>query len=321
MELVLALVAAVQYWWGGVYVVVTDSGFTMAKTARALLAKGCHALGAIKVPFGGIPPQITLGKSAANKRSVGKMSGARSVDSVLGVQNWNDNGAVCILTTYHWLGNGANGRFVGKDIRTTDRRRRTSSMQWTKAPVAVPGAIADYSKYMSGVDKNDRLRSEYTTRRECKRWYMPLFYFALDATISQTVILFRMQSRDCKATGLLELHCELFENLLAAAHALGTGPERPLSTPDDVPVVTPRRKRGKLLDTPLVNHTPVLVWLPRVKGMRVQTYCDLCFRAPGAHRYEANVKCETCNKRFCYNQDRQCFDNHHFHAKSPKAEV
>lgn len=56
-----------------------------------------------------------------------------------------------------------------------------------------------------------KLRSEYNTHRECKRWYMPMFYFVLDATISQTVILFRMQGRDAHSTPLLDLtvNCSL----------------------------------------------------------------------------------------------------------------
>ncbi len=320
-ELVLELVKAVKLQWDHPYVVVTDSGFTMAKTARSLLELSCHSLGAFKVPFGGIPAQITMGNSNANKKLVGKMTCARSVDSVLGVQNWVDRGVVHVLSTYHTLANGTPGYYIGSDIRKTMRNRKDTSMSWADREVEIPGACMDYSKYMSGVDKNDRLRAEFNTQRECKRWYMCIFYFVLDASIAQTAILFRMQSPDHHKVPMLSLRVELVEGLLAAAQALEPHPERPLGDADEVIETPAAAKRPRVLMRTLVNHTAQMQWLPPKTPGSSQLYCDSCFNQPGAHRFEADVTCLACGGRFCYNRKRQCYDQHNFYYRAQVAEV
>ena len=54
-----------------------------------------------------------------------------------------------------------------------------------------PAAIANYSKYMGGVDHSDQLRGYYHVRLKCRKHYKYIFWFLFDLVITNSYILCR----------------------------------------------------------------------------------------------------------------------------------
>jgi hypothetical protein len=59
----------------------------------------------------------------------------------------------------------------------------------TRAPVTCPASVVQYTKRMGGVDRLDHLRGSYSFSRRSRRWWLRIFYFALDCSIVNAHIL------------------------------------------------------------------------------------------------------------------------------------
>ncbi|KAK6168756.1 hypothetical protein SNE40_019940 [Patella caerulea] len=68
-----------------------------------------------------------------------------------------------------------------------NRRQKDGSSR----TVACPKTISEYNKYMGGVDRADQLHMEYPTYRMCRRWWVYIFYFLLDVSISNAFICYK----------------------------------------------------------------------------------------------------------------------------------
>ncbi|XP_064467718.1 piggyBac transposable element-derived protein 4-like isoform X1 [Ornithodoros turicata] len=57
-----------------------------------------------------------------------------------------------------------------------------------KKAVECPAVVKDYSTWMGGVDKFDRIRSAYVTGLRSERWWSRIFYFILDAAVVNSYV-------------------------------------------------------------------------------------------------------------------------------------
>ncbi|KAK7880575.1 hypothetical protein WMY93_032787 [Mugilogobius chulae] len=78
-----------------------------------------------------------------------------------------------------------------------------------------PSLIAAYNKHISGIDLSDMLVHLYKTPAKSRRWYFPLFGYALDLCISNSWLVYK---RDCDL--LMEKPMSLKMFRLAVAHSL-----------------------------------------------------------------------------------------------------
>ena len=147
------------------HVFVTDSGFTSIKVARAVRAKGCDLVGAVKAQFSGIKKDVLLRKSTVTPHGASVF--ARHRDGDLLLQSWNDRGPVNILSTYHKgvVGSNDPASYSVSVESVTRRRKDHDTGTWKEVIVPVPPAVRMYQRYMKGVDHSDQVRVHICTLR------------------------------------------------------------------------------------------------------------------------------------------------------------
>lgn len=97
-------------------------------------------------------------------------------DSTIVVQ-WKDNKTVSVASN-----------FETTEVTNTLRWDRTTR---SRKSVPQPKLIANYNKYMGGVDKMDALVAAYRSRFRKKKWYSPLVLYLLDVSVVNAWILMR----------------------------------------------------------------------------------------------------------------------------------
>lgn len=96
-----------------------------------------------------------------------------------------DNKLVHVLST----------TFEPTEITTVNRKQKNGSKKSVSCPVVIP----QYTKRMEGVDRFDQKRSTYIVGRRSKRWWLRLFYFIIDAAITNSFILYSSITRSGKS--------------------------------------------------------------------------------------------------------------------------
>lgn len=94
---------------------------------------------------------------------------------------WMDTKIVNILSTaYH-----------PKQMVSCKRTQKDGS----KREVPCPLGVVEYTKRMGGVDRFDQKRGTYHVARRSRRWWMRIFYFIIDAAITNAYILYSQRMR------------------------------------------------------------------------------------------------------------------------------
>ena len=103
------------------------------------------------------------------------------------VSKWKDRGkkCVCVVSTMH--------NPLEKDHVLRENKKGE------KETVICPVAIRDYNRYMGGVDYFDQLHSAYSISWKSRRWWMRIFYYAVDACIVNSYILYKNTVKDVQS--------------------------------------------------------------------------------------------------------------------------
>ncbi|GBP20810.1 PiggyBac transposable element-derived protein 4 [Eumeta japonica] len=72
----------------------------------------------------------------------------------------------------------------------------------TKTDVGCPAVVKQYTKRMGGVDHFDHIKGTYSVGRRSRRWWLRIFYFLLDACITNAFILYSKNSNSTKLSNL-----------------------------------------------------------------------------------------------------------------------
>ncbi|CAB3247092.1 unnamed protein product [Arctia plantaginis] len=81
-----------------------------------------------------------------------------------------------------------------------------------KQEVPCPLGVVEYTKRMGGVDRFDQKRGTYPVARRSRRWWMRLYYFMVDAAITNAYILYAQKVRYPMST--LQFRTLLGRNLI-----------------------------------------------------------------------------------------------------------
>lgn len=179
-----------------------------------------------------------------------------------------------------------------------------------KVQVSCPAITKSSSANMVGTDKSNMLVHLYRTPWNSKRWYMQLFAYAIDVSLTNAWVIYR---RDCKALGVAGLSLKNFR-LQVFKDASSQKPimfcPRRSSTDLSTSVDVPRPVRGHRRHTPADSvrfgfdpsnfHAPVYT--------NRQT-CKHCSRKGNIRR--SNVTCRVCKVHLCLNAERNCFIDFH----------
>lgn len=149
--------------------VFMDNYYTSVPLLEELKAGGVNACGTVRSNRRGLPPTL-LPRRVALARHEYKL--AQFNEITFGI--WQDTKPVCVLSNFH------SPLEVGHCLRRVDGRRQL---------VETPIALADYQKFMKGVDLCDQMTGYYLLQHRSKKWWRRLFFYLLSVSIFNAYIV------------------------------------------------------------------------------------------------------------------------------------
>lgn len=165
-EVVLNLLSVVDY--PSRYCIYFDNFFSSYNLFRILKQKGFFATGTIRENRTAKCPLQTI--STMKKKEKAVFDFAFEEESEVMMVRWNDNSVVTVASnngTIHPLANA----------------KRYNRKEKKNVSVPQPNVMAQYNKYMGGVDLHDNAIANYRIRIRGKKWWWPLFTNLIDSAI------------------------------------------------------------------------------------------------------------------------------------------
>ena len=157
---------------------------------------------------------------------------------------WQDTKPVLIITN----------NTKALDICKVSRKKRDSS----KVEVDCPLPVKLYNKYMGGVDRNDQLRKYYNFTMKSHKFYMYLFFFLFQLSITNSFILCRHYT-DADIQTIKKFRQQLATSLIGSYNSRKRRGCPSLSGPSKRPTLTHFSLRG-------AQHTPLLLLCSHSQG-------------------------------------------------------
>uniref|UniRef100_A0A672GPT1 PiggyBac transposable element-derived protein domain-containing protein n=1 Tax=Salarias fasciatus TaxID=181472 RepID=A0A672GPT1_SALFA len=245
--------------------IFADNFFTSLELVRYLKDKNCRYTGTARDNRIGKPPLKSIKEMEKKAVPRGTYSYVTSDDGILALR-WKDNKTVTLLSTD-----------IGVEPMSSVHRYCSETKQ--KEEVSCPAVIKSYNSSMGGIDKSDMLVHLYRSPMKSKRWYMRLFAYAIDVSLTNAWVIYK---RDCKALAF----------------------QASLSTSVDVP----KPVKGHRSHTPdhLVRFDLSLFHAPLHTTRQTCKHCS-----KKGHILRSNILCRVCKVHLCLNADRNCFIKYH----------
>ncbi|XP_072248003.1 piggyBac transposable element-derived protein 2-like [Leuresthes tenuis] len=279
--------------------IFADHFFTSLELVRYLRDQNCRYTGITRDNRTRNLPLKSIKEMENEAVPRGTCDYVSSDDGIL-VVRWKDNRIVTLLST-------------DMGVEPVSSVFRYNSETKTKEPVSCPAVIRSYNAHMGGIGKSDMLVHLYRTPMKSKRWYMRLFAYTIDVSLTNAWVLYK---RDCKALGvngksLKDFRVQVFRdasNQRSATSSSRRGSSSSVDswTPSDEDVPMP--VRGQRSHTPnralrfdlSLFHAPI--------HAKRQT-CKHCSRK--GNIYRSNMLCRICKVHLCLNSERNCFVKYH----------
>ena len=195
--------------------VYMDNYYTSPQVFSDLRANGFGACGTLRLNRRGLPPAIQEKVRKGERRAI-------EVDASMLAVKWMDKRVVTILTTIH-------------EDKVVTVERRSKHAVGGRETVEKPLAVAQYNKYMGGVDTADQLLSYYGFSHRTIKWWRRAFLYLLDMAVVNSYILYTLKHPDKKRRLTHEqFRVQLATDLLSAAGDIAVshqGPHRHSSQP------------------------------------------------------------------------------------------
>ncbi|XP_030018215.1 piggyBac transposable element-derived protein 3-like isoform X4 [Sphaeramia orbicularis] len=159
--------------------------FTSLELVRYLKDRNCRYTGTASNNRVGMVPLQSIEEMEMKAVPCGTFDYVTSDDGILALR-WKDNKIVTVLSTDMGVQPLSSVCFYCSDTKR-------------KEEVSCPAVIKSYSVNMSGIEKSDMLVHLFRTPMKSKRWYMQLFAFAIDVSLTNAWIMYK---RDCKALAM-----------------------------------------------------------------------------------------------------------------------
>jgi hypothetical protein len=225
----------------------------------------------------------------------------------LWVVRWYDNRAVNLSSTYvgpHPIGS----------IERWDKKQRK------RVRITQPCIVKEYNLHMGGVDKFDMLTSLYRLEHKSRRWYMRIFYWALQVAAVNGWLMYRRQCELLKVEkkerlDLLNFVASISESLIKCQKSVENQrqPGRPPSrnpTPDSISPLRdiqeseepPSRRRRTTTNVQDDVRLDQIGHYPEYREKKSR--CTHCSRP-------MRMGCAKCKVGLCVEKDRNCFLKFH----------
>ena len=179
------------------YHVYMDNFFSSVQLAIKLKEKGTLMIGTTRTNRKGWP------KDMKNMKKMNKemQRGESQSEVVIGIECvvWKDRKAVAIV----------NGLVDPSKTSHILRRNKDG----TRSQVSCAESVRLYNCFMGGVDLFDSWRKTYSCSCKSKKWWLRLFYFLMDASVTNAYILYK-ETPQTKALTLKEFVLQLSEYLI-----------------------------------------------------------------------------------------------------------
>ncbi|KAM3864714.1 piggyBac transposable element-derived protein 3-like [Diretmus argenteus] len=251
--------------------ILSDNFFTSLEIVRYLKEKNCRYTGTARDNRISQPPLKSIKEMEKKAVPRGIYNHVTSDDEILALM-WKHNKVVTLLSTDM----GVEPMSVYRYCSDTKKKEQ----------VSFPAVIKSYNANMGGIDKSGMLVHLYRTPLKSKKWYMWLFAYAIDISLTNAWLIYR---RDCKALAVDGLPLKHFR-IQVFKDASSTKP------------VTSRPRRSAA-----GSPTPPLLMSPTWNTKR-QT-CKYCSKKGDIKR--SNVICLVCKVHLCIKPGHNCFVKYH----------
>ena len=249
-----------------------DNFFSSVELLRDLLKKSTYACGTMRSNRRGYPLK-NVGKLRR-----GELQFRQTSDRTMVACAWQDK------RTVHSLSSTSNPALI------ETRRRAVAGVQDV---VMKPQPIADYNRFMGGVDLADQLRQVHTIHQKHRMWWKYLCFYLLDVSIVNAYIVYKA-TPGVKSVSHLQFNTQLAHQLIGGRVHSGF---RRAKAEQNVQVIASDNIGFNKLQ-PLSGRKRVCVVCSRVGR-----------RTAKGRRIETSYGCTACSAPLCRNKG--CFDEHH----------
>ncbi|XP_045453460.1 piggyBac transposable element-derived protein 4-like [Melitaea cinxia] len=166
------------------HIIVTFDNFFCEYTLMQYLYENCiYATGTVRRHRTHLPVLVKTKQKLAKGQYKWRVKG--NVSFLV----WQDTKEVLLLSN----------AFHPKVGKTTVLRTQKDG---TKQEISCPLAIKEYTKRMGGVDRFDRIKGTYSVGRRSRRWWVRIFFFLLDASITNAYLLYCQNTNATKLSHL-----------------------------------------------------------------------------------------------------------------------
>ena len=155
------------------HIVYMDNFFSSLPLFDELQQHGIMACGTYRTNRAGLPQDLT--DKTTLKQMVRGDCHMRQKGNTTAVV-WMDKKPVYVLSSAH---------------QSTTLSVKRKNQDGSTTEVKCPTSVAEYNRYMGGVDLHDQLKCYYSYDRKSKRWWMRLFFHLLDIAVVNAYILYR----------------------------------------------------------------------------------------------------------------------------------
>ena len=163
----------VDHLYGQYTQVYFDNFYTSPDLLTYLHARQVYACGTVRANRKNLPTTL-LPKNVALQRHEYKVAHKDELSFVV----WQDTKPVCVLSNFH----------DPTAMGVVSRRVRVGG---GSQQVAVPAVVADYQKFMKGVDLKDQMIGYYIIHHRSKKWWRRIFHYLMMASAYNAYVVAR----------------------------------------------------------------------------------------------------------------------------------
>ena len=258
-----------------------DNFFNSQVLAEELLKLELYACGTLNANR--YPPPLKIGRSSI-KLKPGEKRQLQKGNLLVTV--WHDKRQVAVLSTNC------------QPNETVVVQRRVKQPPYVKA-VSIPAPVRQYNTFMGGVDLSDQFRSYYPSGRTGMKWWRYIFWFLLDVSICNAMIIEKLSPHaqtSRKRRALLQFKLQLAKELIGGFSGRKRYPGQ-------------KRKSSSTNNAIGLSNLPGHV---EVKFSGRKRVCMQCAKSghktPSGRTPETTFGCGRCGVNLCRNS---CFLQYH----------
>ena len=203
----------------------------------------------------------------------------------IAVWKWKDNRCIYLASNFH------------DPLETTAVNRKDK--QGNVSQVPCPSVLKEYNSFMNSVDKFDQYKSVYEINRKSKKWWHRVFFYFIDASITNAFIIYKLLGNSDKK--MKDFRRQITAELVAKKFVQQT--KKRLSHKMTDTIRLGRKKPGPSTSIRRSEsaHQPV---------RNTRRRCANC--STSKKEVRTDWMCSICSIPLCLSKRRNCFQKYHY---------